>query len=330
MTVPELSIVLPSYAEGEHLAESLRVIRDIVRPLVEQYEIIVIDDGSWDETWPVLTRLRDEIPELRGLSLARNFGKEAAILAGLDVSTGKAVIVMDCDLQHPPSLIPQMVALWRAGFKIVNAVKAGRGRENPLYQLGARLFYRAFERLGALPLSNSSDFKLLDREVVDALRQCSERGRFFRGLVAWVGFRHIDIEFDVPERMAGDSKWSLQSLLRYALQSLMAFTSFPLKIVALVGFVTVLAGAIMAVQTFWMYFSGRAVDGFTTVIVLMVIFSGAILTSLGVIAMYIAMMYEEQKARPPYVVRKTDLKQEINRKIGLDAEANRFRAAHRR
>ena len=328
---PEVSVIVPAYNEAGLLEKCIAAITGQLETIGAHFELLVVDDGSTDGTAVCLQELADADARIVPVLLSRNFGKEAAMQAGLDVAAGRAVILIDADLQHPPELIPRMYRLWQDGYEVVNAVKADRGRESPFHRWYARLFNAMLSgALGRKDWRDESDFKLLDREVVESLRLCPERGRFFRGLVTWVGFRQISIEFDVSERAEGTSKWSLRSLLRYSVRNLMAFTSFPLKVVALVGFVTVAAGAIMAMQTLWMYFSGRAVDGFSTVIVLMVIFSGAILTSLGVIAMYIAMMYEEQKARPLYVLRKRDLKRDIGRIIGLDADHGPSRSARMR
>lgn len=225
--------------------------------------------------------------------------------AGMDAAQGRAAVLIDADLQHPPELIPRMLQLWKAGYEIVNAVKADRGKESWIYRNLAQLFNRLLtSAIGQHDLQGASDYKLLDREVLNALRQCSERGRFLRGLVAWVGFEQISIEFDVAERPEGRTKWSLTSLAIYTLRNLLAFSSMPLRLVAVMGFLTVAAGVILAIQTLVVYLSGEAISGFTTTILLLVLFSGMILSSLGVIASYLALMFDEQKARPLYIVRK--------------------------
>jgi dolichol-phosphate mannosyltransferase len=211
---------------------------------------------------------------------------------------------MDADLQHPPELIPQLVALWRQGNEVVSAVKQSRGREGLLYRAMSGLFNAMMGSAAGASFRGASDFKLLDREVIDALARCPERNRFFRGLVTWVGFRTAQIPFDVRDRVAGRTKWSGTGLIRYSMRNLIAFTALPLKLVATAGFVTLVLAAGLAVQTLWRYLSGRAVSGFTTVILLQLIIGGLLLTSVGVIAIYIAEIYDEVKERPMYVVKK--------------------------
>ena len=197
-----------------------------------------------------------------------------------------------------------MLERWRAGYEVVEAVKEDRGHEGLADRLLARTFYLLMGRAVGENLRGSSDFKLLDRQVVDALLEFPERCRFLRGLVAWVGFRVARIPFRVQERHAGAGKWSRRELLRYSVQNLVAFSSAPLRVVAFTGFSTVLAAVLLAIGQFYYYFSGRSVSGFTTVILVMLFLSGLILTSLGVISLYVANMYDEQKARPLFIVRR--------------------------
>ncbi len=302
MSSTELSIVLPAYREGDHLADTLRVVDRVARSLVAGYEIIVVDDGSHDNTWHILNRLREELPELRGLSLARNFGKEAAILAGLEASTGDAVVVMDSDLQHPPSLIPQMMVRWRAGAKIVNAVKADRGGEGRLHRFGAGLFYKTFERIGALPLADSSDFKLLDREVVDVYCGLREQNTFFRGLVSWMGYPQAEVLFQVEERAAGRSGWSWFKLTRMGVRAIASFSTAPLHVVTAVGALFMLFAVGLGLQTLVVFMRGEAVAGFTTAILLLLFVSALQMISLGIIGQYVAQIYDEVKRRPRYLV----------------------------
>ena len=303
MTGPVLSIVLPAFAEGAHLPRTVRAVRDAVVPLGVPFEIVVADDGSPDETWPALTNLRRDIPELRAVSLARNFGKEAAILAGLDLAEGDAIVVMDCDLQHPPQLIPEMYALWRQGYQVVNAVKAHRGREARLHGWAARAFYAIFERLAATPLAGSADFKLLDREVADVYRRLPERNTFFRGLVSWMGYRQADIPFEVAPRAGGRSSWSPVKLAGLATGMITAFSTAPLHLVTLFGALFLLFALGLAGQTLYVYLSGGAVAGFTTVILLLLFVSALLMISLGIIGQYIAKIYDEVKRRPRYLVK---------------------------
>jgi dolichol-phosphate mannosyltransferase len=300
---PELTVVLPMYNEASVAEQSVSAIENQIAADVGSYEIVCVDDGSSDNTAELINRLADRNPRIVPVHLSRNFGKESAIAAGLEAARGRAVILMDADLQHPPELIHQLLEKWRAGFDVVNAIKQDRGREPVLNRIGARVFYALMGRAIGQRLQGDTDFKLLDRQVVDALLKCGERNRYFRGLVAWVGFRVARVPFKVAQRASGDSKWSFASLAQYAIRNAVAFSSVPLRMVAWLGLFTVLAGAILGVQTLYNYFSGIAVSGFTTVILLIIMLCGLILLSLGVIAVYISHMYEEQKSRPIFLVR---------------------------
>lgn len=300
----ELSILLPMYNEESILAEALRQVSDQASRASSNFEIVCVDDGSADQTANLLLQTAAADPRVVPLLLSRNFGKEAALAAGLDTARGEAVLILDADLQHPVELIPQMVAAWRAGAEVVSGVKASRGTEGLTYGLLARLFNLA---MGGSSHSGhfqgASDFKLLDRQVVEALKQCPERHRFFRGLVAWVGFRTVDIPFAVKPRAGGQTKWSTRGLIRYSLRNLLSFSALPLRLIALGGFSTLLFAAGMAGWTLYRYFRGDSLEGFPTVILLQLIFGGILLTSLGVMSLYLAEMFEEIKRRPIYLYR---------------------------
>ncbi len=303
-TAPAVSVVLPIFNEEEIVARSIaEVVAEMQRAEVS-FELVCVDDGSSDRSGAILESLAARDRRIVPVRLSRNFGKESALSAGLETARGSAVLLMDADLQHPPDVIPQMLKLWRDGYDVVNAVKELRGDENSLYKLMSGIFYLLIGRAVAHDLRGSSDFKLLDRQVVDALRKCPERARFFRGLVAWVGFRVAQVPFEVQERRGGRTKWTPLQLVAYSVRNLIAFSSTPLRTVAWVGFLTVGAGALLGIKTLHTYFfSDVAVSGYTTVILLMLILCGFILISLGIVAFYLAMLYEEQKARPLFVIR---------------------------
>jgi len=302
---PELSVILPLYDEADSLPESLPAIRAALLSTRRSFEILCVDDGSADRTASLIDAAVSQDSRVVPVRLSRHFGKEAALSAGLELARGRAVILMDADLQHPPALIPEMVRLWGQGFEVVEAVRGGRSGEGYAYRLLARLFYALMGRSVGRSIQGSTDYKLLDRQVVEALLQCRERNRFFRGLVAWVGFRLTQVPLQAPQRHAGRSKWSALMLVRHSLRSLTAFTSLPLRIVGWAGLFMVILGVVLAVQTLYNYFSGQAVSGFTTVILVELILGGLILTSLGVLAFYIALIYDEQKARPLFIVRRS-------------------------
>lgn len=301
---PEISVILPIFNEESVLAQTLAVVCAEVERATTSFEVLCVDDGSTDKTSAVLAGVAAADPRVVPIELSRNFGKEAAMAAGLDHARGLAVLLLDADLQHPPELIPRMVAAWKAGADVVSGVKESRGSEGILYGLMARTFNALMG--GAASQGNfrgASDFKLLDRQVVDALRACPERHRFFRGLVAWVGFRTHDVPFHVGQRAGGDTKWSTLGLIRYSLRNLLSFSALPLRLIALAGFTTLLFAGTMAVWTLVRYFRGDALSGFPTVILLQLIFGGILLTSLGVMSLYLAEMFEEVKRRPIYLYR---------------------------
>jgi glycosyltransferase involved in cell wall biosynthesis len=301
---PRLSIVVPAYQEGPLIASALRAIGTAARSCGLPFELIVVDDGSTDDTWATLEAARQEWPELVALRLSRNFGKEGAVAAGLDRATGDACIVLDADLQHPPSLIPEMVRLWRSGnWDVIDAVKSDRGAEPLPYRWTARAFYRVMRRLTGNDLQDRSDFKLLDRHVVEAWRRFGERVTFFRGMIAWLGFRRTQLFFDVPPRAAGRSHWSLSRLVLLATRAVTSFSALPLQVVTMLGIITLIVAAALGARALWLWYSGTAFPGFTTVILLQLMIGGFLMVSLGIIGTYIARIYDEVKARPRYVIR---------------------------
>ncbi|WP_028563869.1 glycosyltransferase family 2 protein [Paenibacillus pinihumi] len=299
---PELSIVIPVYNEAEHLAESLVTIAAAAASVCSRYELIVIDDGSRDQTWEVLEKASGYIKGLNALRLSRNFGKESALCAGIEHTRGKAVIIMDGDLQHPPGLIPEMVQLWRSGFEVVECVKTSRGNESWNKKAGASLFYGMLNHLSGFDLKNASDFKLLDEKVVEAWRQMPERTMFFRGMSAWLGFRRTQLPFEVQIRSGGASRWSIQSLIRLALDAIVAFSTKPLRIVTYIGLLFFVCSVALGIHTLVNKLQGSAVTGFTTVILLQLIIGSVIMISIGIVGEYIGAIYHEVKGRPRYLV----------------------------
>ncbi len=301
---PAISIVIPAYDEASHLETSLHEIHRHAAALERPFELIVVDDGSCDATWSILHQLAPAIPELRALSLARNFGKEAAIRAGLEAAGGDAVVVMDSDLQHPPHLLPRMVELWHVrNYMVVSAIKQHRGGESLVSRFAAKSFYRAFAQLTGTALKASSDYKLLDRTVVDAYLALPERNTFFRGLVPWLGYSEVTLPFMVPDRAGGHSKWSPLQLLRLAADGIVSFSSAPLQFVTIAGLGFLAFAVILAVHTIITKLTGAAAEGFPTVILLMLITSSITMLSLGIVGQYVAKIYEEIKARPRYLLK---------------------------
>jgi len=266
-------------------------------------ELIVIDDGSTDKTWEALEHVAEKMPELKALRFSRNFGKEAAICAGLIYSSGRACIVIDSDLQHPPDLIPEMVRLWRdEHWDVVEGIKKTRGTESLINRIGARFFYRTLSGLSGYSLYGSSDFKLLDRKVMDAWLDMRERNTFFRGMVSWLGYRRKQITFSVARRRLTRSRWSFFGLFRLAVIAITAFSSLPLQAVTILGGLFLLCALLFSAYALVLYFIGLAFPGFTTVIILELLIGGVLMISLGIIGTYIAQIYQEVKYRPRYIV----------------------------
>lgn len=297
-----LSIVLPAYNEEQNIANTAQVLAGLLEENGIDYELVFISDGSRDGTFPEIMKAAAANPRIKGAQFSRNFGKEAGIFAGLELATGDAVIVMDCDLQHPPQVIPQMWQLWQDGVQVVEGIKSRRGKESLGYKLSAGFFYRIMSKLIRMDMNSSSDFKLLDRKVVDVLLGLPERNTFFRALSFWAGFRTEKVSYEVQERQFGKSKWSFWSLMKYAVSNATSFSTLPLQLVTVMGVVSILFSVALAIQTLVKYLMGTAVEGFTTVILLILIIGGFLMLSLGIIGHYIARIYEEVKGRPKYII----------------------------
>ena len=297
-----LSVVLPAYNEQAMLPKAAEVLSGILEENNIDYELVFVDDGSKDGTWEEILKAARHSSRIHGVHFSRNFGKEAAIFAGLACAQGDAVAVMDCDLQHPPQTLTEMYRMWEQGYEVVEGVKRTRGRENVLHTASAGLFYRMMSRATGIDMSRASDFKLLDRRAVDVLLSMPERNAFFRAMSSWIGFKTTSVEFDVQEREAGESKWSTFALIRYAVTNIVGYSSLPMQLVTGAGIAVLLFAVIMGIQTLVRYFTGHAVEGFTTVILLLLLLGSIIMISLGVIGYYISKIYEEVKGRPRYII----------------------------
>lgn len=299
-----LSIVLPAYNEEQNIANTAEVLSEMLEENGIEYELVFISDGSRDGTYAEILKVSEKNPRIKGAEFSRNFGKEAGIFAGLELAAGDAVVVMDCDLQHPPEVVPKMWELWQNGAEIVEGIKTSRGKESVGHRLSAGLFYKIMSRLIKIDMSASSDFKLLDRKVVDVLLALPERNTFFRALTFWAGFRTESVQYEVRERQFGESKWSFWSLMKYAVSNATSFSTLPLQMVTVLGLVSIIFSLGLAVQTLVRFLMGDSVEGFTTVILLLLIIGGFLMLSLGVIGHYIARIYEEVKGRPKYIINK--------------------------
>ena len=301
----KISVVVPCYNEEDVILEFYHELHRIMaeRLQMAEYEILFVDDGSKDASAGIMKELSKKDEHVEFISFSRNFGKESAIYAGLQFAEGDYTVIMDADLQHPPEVIPEMYRLWQDGYEVVEGIKKSRGKESILHGMSAGLFYGIMSRMMRMDMRSSSDFKLLDRKVVNVLLGLGERNTFFRALSFWAGFRAAKVEYEVQERAFGSSKWSFRSLVRYAVSNVTSFSTIPLQMVTVMGMVSIIFSVILALQTLVKYLTGTAVEGFTTVILLILIIGGFIMISLGIIGHYLARIYEEVKGRPRYIIR---------------------------
>lgn len=303
MVFKMLSVVIPAYNEEEMVPVAAKTVAQVLRDAGIVYELVFVDDGSRDRTWEEIRALAS--PQLRGVHFSRNFGKEAAIFAGLQAAKGDCVAVMDCDLQHPPEKLVEMYRLWEQGAEVIEGVKSDRGKESAAHRLAAATFYKLISRATRVDMSRASDFKLLDRKAVNVILTMREKRAFFRALSSWVGFRTATVAYEVRERTAGQSKWSTWSLMKYAVSNITAFTALPLHLVTVFGILTLLVSLVLGVIALVQKFMGLALGGFTTVIILLLFLGSLIMISLGIIGYYVGNIYEEIKDRPRYVVAET-------------------------
>ena len=294
-----ISVVIPVYNEEKGIVHN---VNEIIKCLPEDYEVVLVDDGSKDSSWQEIAELFNENPRVVGVRFSRNFGKEAAVMAGISTAKGDAVIVMDSDLQHPPEYIPGMIEKWQEGYKIVETVKKSRGKESFLYKISTGLFYKTLKKMSGLDMANSSDYKLLDRTVVDKTKEFKEGQLFFRGLVDWVGYERYVLKIDVREREIGKSKFKFKSLFKLALNAITSFSSSLLYITAFLGGLFFISALILGIQTIYNKVVGISASGFTTVILLQLIIGSLVMFCLAIIGIYIGKIYEEVKRRPQYII----------------------------
>ena len=297
-----LSVILPSYNEEKMISVAAETLAGILDAAEIPFELLFINDGSKDGTWSEICRAREKDPRVCGVCFSRNFGKEAAMFAGLEKARGDCCVVLDCDLQHPPEKIVEMYRLWEQGYEVVEGIKHDRGEESGMHRFAANTFYGIISRATGIDMASSSDFKLLDRKVVDTLNAMPERNVFFRALSFWVGFKKAEVTYDVRERVAGESKWSTRSLIKYAITNIGSFSSVPLHLITVLGIVTLIISIVFSVVALVQKLTGSALGGFTTVIILLLFIGSIIMISLGIIGYYIARIYEEIKGRPRYII----------------------------
>lgn len=294
-----ISIVIPVLNEEKCIKNN---VKEIIKYIEEDYEFIIVDDGSTDNTWNEIKSLSEKNNKIIGVRFSRNFGKESALMAGLAHANGDAVITMDSDLQHPPEYIPDLIMKWKEGYKVVETRKEKRLKESFFYKISSGAFYKTLKRLSGLDMANSSDYKLLDKDVVKNILEFKEGQLFFRGIVDWIGFEKCFIDIKIKEREIGKSKFKFSSLLRLALNAITSFSSSLLYITAFLGAIFFIAAIILGIQTIINKFMGIALEGFTTIILLLLIIGSLIMFCLAIIGVYVGKIYEESKRRPQYIV----------------------------
>lgn len=299
---PEISVVLPVFNEEENLPELYRRLTEVLGE--RNYEILFVNDGSSDRSLDLICEFREINPKIKLINLSRNFGHQAAITAGIDYSLGKAVVLIDADLQDPPEVIDKMIDQWQGGNEVVYAVRQKR-KDGIIKRSAYFWFYRLLKLLSNIDIPlDSGDFCLMDRAVVERLKALPERNRFLRGLRSWVGFKQVALPYERHARHAGTPKYTFRKLIRLALDGIVAFSSFPLRVAAYMGFITCLAGICYLIFAVIAHFvNNRVPVGWTSIIALILLIGGSQLLLLGVLGEYVARIYDESKQRPPYIVR---------------------------
>ncbi len=304
--LPRLSCVIPCYNEAPNLRLLLPILGEQLARCSRQWEVILVNDGSRDDTSAVFDEWTQR-PGFRAIEFSRNFGKEAALTAGLQAAHGDVVVLMDADMQHPPALVADMVKQWQGGVDVVYALRANRDDESLFKQVGTRAFYRLINAKSRFEVPpDAGDFRLMDRSVVDALLAMPERNRFMKGLYAWVGFKSMAIPYEPAERAVGKTHYSALKLIAFSIDGLTAFTTWPLRMASITGIVMAFIGFLYGGYIVVDYvLNGNSVSGWTTIIVSLLFFVGLQLISLGILGEYIARIFEEVKDRPLYVVRRS-------------------------
>ncbi|MEY4766248.1 MAG: hypothetical protein RI907_2921 [Pseudomonadota bacterium] len=312
--LPRLSCVIPCYNEAPNLRLLLPLLSQHLSECTAQWEIILVNDGSRDDTSAVFETWTRQ-PGVRGIEFSRNFGKEAALTAGLKAANGDVVVLMDADLQHPPALVADMISQWQGGADVVYALRANRDDESLFKQWGTRAFYRMINAKSRFQVPpDAGDFRLMDRSVVDALLAMPERNRFMKGLYAWVGFKSVAIPYEPAERAMGKTHYNALKLIAFSIDGLTAFTTWPLRVASITGIVMAFIGFLYGAFITGDYLvNGNSVSGWTTIVVCLLFFVGLQLISLGILGEYIARIFEEVKDRPLFVVRRS-----LGRGLDLD------------
>lgn len=298
-----MSVVAPMFDEADNVEPFVAAVDTVLRAQGLPYEILLVDDGSRDDTWQRIRQASERNPRVRGLSLSRNFGQQNALFAGLHHARGDAIVTMDGDLQHPPALIPQMVKAWQEGHQVVTTTRHDREVTGWFKRATSRWFYRLFSRLSGSTMSlGASDFRLVDSRARDAMLEQRDTDLFLRGIVNWMGFRTANLPFEVARRHAGDTKFTLGRMLRFSMGAMLAFSMTPLRMGIWLGFATVGVAILEIVYVVVSFFQGKNVRGWSTVIVLMSLMFAVTFVLLGVIGMYLGKIFEILKGRQRFIV----------------------------
>ena len=297
------SIVVPLYNEEEVVGEAYRRLKSVMDGIGEPYELIFVNDGSKDSTMDKARALAKQDSKMRIISFSRNFGHQVAITAGMDAARGQAVVVIDADLQDPPEVIPQMIEKWKEGWQVVYGRRAGRKGETLFKKLSAKLFYRTLNALTDIELPvDTGDFRLIDRSVCDALKTLPERNRYVRGLVTWVGFRQTFVEYTRQERFAGQTKYPLKKMLRFAADGMVSFSQRPIKIGKTLGITTISASILIGVYQLYSWATKSNISEIACWAAAILFVQGLVLLCIGIQGAYLARMYDEAKGRPLYII----------------------------
>ena len=302
---PELTVIIPAFNEACGILTFLDLLQAALSGCCADFEVLVIDDGSRDETWPLVRDAASHFSWLRCLRFTRNFGKEAAVLAGLRHARGQAVVVMDADGQHPPELLPKLLAPWRSGSAHIVAAQKKCGTVSLMSRFNTYTFNRLMHALTGLDLANASDYRLLDRSVVNALLAFPEKVRFFRGMTVWTGYSMVQVEFEVAPRIAGTSQWSTGQLTRLAIIAITGYSAKPLSMIFWLGIFGMAAALLLFLQAIYSWLAGTAVSGWSSLTVVILFFGSANLLGVGVLGAYLAQIFDEIKRRPEYIVGET-------------------------
>ncbi len=307
MNQPTISIIAPIYNEYENLPELYRRVKEVMETAGEDWELVLVDDGSTDGSTERIRALAQEDRRVRPVIFARNFGHQLAVTAGLDYSRGKAVVIIDADLQDPPEVILEMMAKWREGYEVVYAVRTEREGETWFKKTTAALFYRLINRITNVDIPlDTGDFRLMDRKVVEVLRRMRERHRFLRGMSVWVGFRQTGVSYRRAPRFAGETKYPLRKMLKFASDAITGFSYLPLQLATYIGFLSAGISTIAIPVVIGMRLAGsQAFYGQATTLIAVLFLGGVQLISLGILGEYVGRLYDEAKGRPLYVVRET-------------------------